>query len=176
MCTLLQALSTVAQVGQVNAEKQAYKQSADIAEQNAMLANQQANLVQEQKQQQIADINDKKRQTMGTARAAMAANGSDSSMGTGLAAVTDVASKAQRDKNNTEYNADMQSWSYMAQATDYHNQANIYRSNAKNAMVGGLLGAVGSYYANKTPFKSSSNTKALPTTYGSVTKPVSTWW
>lgn len=156
MCTLLQGLSAAAQIGQGYSAAKSYDAQAQMANNNAALANSQANLVQEQKQQQVADINRQKRQTIGTQRAAMAASGSDSSYGTGLATITDTAYNAQKDINNTEYNAELNSWALRQQANDYRNQASIYKASAHNTKVGAVLGATGSYLSSLTPYASSS--------------------
>ncbi|MBP2635057.1 MAG: hypothetical protein H6Q72_964 [Firmicutes bacterium] len=178
MC--LPVISAVAELGSAISQSQASKQQAAIASQNAKLAEEQANEVQIQKQAELNQINDEKRQTMGTQRAAAAANGGDTSMGTGLGILTGTAYKAQEDKNDTEYNFELQSNAYRQQANDYRNAASIYKSNAKNQLYGGILGATGTYFSKLNPYKkangaaSASKSLKIPK-YGSVAKSVYEW-
>ena len=77
-------IMAVGAIGQTMAAYQAANAQADAAEQNARLAEAKVAETEQLKQQQLADINEAKRQTIGTQRAAMAASGIDSSMGSGL--------------------------------------------------------------------------------------------
>lgn len=165
MCDLSQGLGLLSTLGQAKAASSADALRAQVATQNANLADQQANEVQEQKQQQDQEIQERKRQTIGTQRAAMAANGADSSYGTGLATITDTAYNAQQDINNTEINADQQSTALRSQAQDYKNAANIYNANSKSDMMGGILGATGSYLASLGPY---SKKNSLFSKYGTL--------
>lgn len=149
MCTPL--LAAVSTIGQAYSEQQTANTQADVAEQNAVLAQNKIKDVEYQKQQQIAKINRDKQETIGAQRAAMAANGVDSSYGSGLSALTDTAYTAQEDINETEYNAEKQGWGYRAEATNYRNQASAARTAGRNAMVGGVLGAAGQYFASQSP-------------------------
>jgi hypothetical protein len=146
--TLLTAVSTI---GQGVAQNKYANAQADVAEQNAQLAQNRISDVEYQKQQQIGKINRDKQQTIGSQRAAMAANGIDSSYGSGLSALTDTAYTAQEDKNETEYNAAKQEYGYQLEANNYRNQANSYRAAGKNALWGGVIGAAGQYYSSLNP-------------------------
>lgn len=157
MCDLLTGLGMLSSVAQGNAQASAYSQQAAIARQNAELANQQANQVQEAKQSEEQQLQQRKRQTIGTARASLAANGADTGVGTSLGAIQDIAYGAQQDIDNLNYNAANQQNAYMQQSNNYKNQASVYDSAASNAKMGGILGAAASYASSLTPFKSSSS-------------------
>jgi len=154
---------------QGNSQASAYSQQASIANQNAALANQQANQVQEDKQSQAAEIQERKRQEIGTARAGMAANGSDSGYGTGLGVVQDIAYGAQKDLDNLEYNATVEQNNYLQQSRNYKNQASVLNSYASNAKTGGYLGAAASYASSLTPYKSTGSTAGKSFDYSSLT-------
>jgi len=169
MCGLAGGLSMASSVLQGNSQASAYSQQAQIANQNAVLANQQANQVQEAKQSQESQIQEQKRQAIGTARASLAANGSDSGYGTGLGAIQDISYGAQKDIDNLEYNAAAQQNNYMQQSQNYKNQASYYNSAASNAKLGGWLGAASSYASSLSSFSDTSmsgaNTSYMPSTY-----------
>jgi len=158
MCDLATGLSMGTSILQGNSQASAYSQQAQIANQNAVLANQQANQVQEAKQSQESQIQEQKRQAIGTARASLAANGSDSGYGTGLGAIQDIAYGAQKDIDNLEYNAAVQQNNYMQQSQNYKNQASVMNSYASNAKMGGILGAAASYASSLSPYKSTGTT------------------
>jgi len=158
MCGLATGLSMGTSILQGNSQASAYSQQAQIANQNAVLANQQANQVQEAKQSQESQIQEQKRQSIGTARASLAANGSDSGYGTGLGAIQDISYGAQKDMNNLEYNAAVQQGNLMQQSQNYKNQASVLNSYASNAKLGGWLGAAAGYASGLSSYKSSGTT------------------
>jgi len=170
MCGLAGGLMAVSSVLQGNAQASAYSQQASIANQNAALANQAANNVQVEKQSQEAQIQEQKRQTIGTARASLAANGSDSGYGTGLGAIQDISYGAQKDMNNLEYNAAVQQGNLMQQSQNYKNQASYYNAASSNAKLGGWLGAAAGYASGLSSYSGSNalegaNTSYMPSTY-----------
>ncbi len=170
MCDLLTGLGMLSSVAQGNAQASAYSQQAAIARQNAELANQQANQVQEAKQSEEQQLQQRKRQTIGTARASLAANGADTGVGTSLGAIQDIAYGAQQDIDNMNYNAANQQNAYMQQSNNYKNQASVYDSAASNAKMGGILGAAASYASSLTPFKSSSSAPSSGFSWDSALK------
>ncbi|MBP2638213.1 MAG: hypothetical protein H6Q72_4120 [Firmicutes bacterium] len=153
------AIAAVGSAAQGYAGQQSYKAQAQIANNNAVLANAQANQVEEVKQQQQHDIRAKESQVQGAQRAALAANGSDTSSGSGLAAITDTAVNAQEDINRTDTNAQTEEWGYRAEATNYRNQASVYNSAATSSMLGGVLGATGQYLAGQGTVSDTAKSK-----------------
>lgn len=163
MCepTLLAAVSAVSTIGQASAQQKSYNAQADVAEQNAQLAKSQVSDVEYQKQQEISGINKQRKQVQASQRTGMAANGVDSSFGSGLSALTDTAYSAQEDINETEYNAAKKEWGYNTEAANYKNQASSLRASGKNAMIGGVLGATGQYYSGLKPVAKKWTSKAV---------------
>ena len=144
-------IMAVGAIGQTMAAYQAANAQADAAEQNARLAEAKVAETEQLKQQQLADINEAKRQTIGTQRAAMAASGIDSSMGSGLKELTDTAYIAKQDRDETEFNAAKEEWGYKMEARNYRDQAAATRASAKSSLIGGILGATGQYMAGLDP-------------------------
>jgi hypothetical protein len=140
-------IQAVATVGTAVSQYQAAGAQADVANQNAKLAESKVADVEYQKQQQIKQINEQKRQTQGAQRAAMAASGVDSSYGSGLSILTDAAFLAQEDENETEFNATKQGWGYKVKAANYRNQAKSAKKAGQAALAGGILGATGQYFS-----------------------------
>ena len=126
-------IMAVGAIGQTMAAYQAANAQADAAEQNARLAEAKVAETEQLKQQQLADINEAKRQTIGTQRAAMAASGIDSSMGSGLKELTDTAYIAKQDRDETEFNAAKEEWGYKMEARNYRDQAAATRASARCA-------------------------------------------
>ena len=117
--------------------------AAKVADQNASLAVQQANDVQEQKAQQQRQLQEQSKAVRGKQLAGMAANGVDSSSGSGLSILTDTAYTTQEDENQLEWNAAKQQWGYKQQAENYKAEAEANRVAGKNAMTSAYLGMAG---------------------------------
>lgn len=150
MC-LPNIVMAAASLGEGIASMQAANAQADVAEQNARLAESKIKDIEYQKQQQIGKISEDKNQVQGQQRAAMAANGVDSGYGSGLSVLTDTAYGAQRDINETEYNAAKQGYGQKVEAANYRYQAAVAKQQGKMAMFTGVLGAFGQGMAGKTP-------------------------
>ena len=130
---------------------QAANASADAAEQNARLARDQANAVEDKKARDLTLINQQEQQTKGTQRAAMASSGVDSGYGSGLSILSDTAYLAQQDKNNLEMNAAYDKWGFNSQAAQYDAQAGAARAAGKNNAIGTVLSTAASLSAKSTP-------------------------
>lgn len=121
---------------------QAANASADAAEQNARLAREQANAVEDKKARDLTLINQQEQQTKGTQRVAMAGSGVDSGYGSGLSILSDTAFLAQQDKNNLEMNAAYDKWGLNSQASQFDAQAGATRAAGKNNAIGAVLSTV----------------------------------
>jgi hypothetical protein len=109
---------------------------ATLLEQNADLADQQAEdaLVRgksaEYKQQ--AQV----RGLIGSQRAAIAASGVDIGTGSALDVQLDAAGLGEIDRTQIKNNAMLEAWGYKAQAADYRNRAKLTRYAGKNTAAG----------------------------------------
>ena len=171
MCDLATAATIGTTLLQGDQQSKAYSQQAQIANQNAVIANNQANQVQIAKQSEEAAIQEKKRQTIGTARASLAANGSDTGMGTGLGAIQDIAYGAQKDIDNLNYNAAVDQNNYKQVSQYYKNQASVLNSYSSNAMTGAVLGAAAAYGSSLSPYKASSASASTGTDWSTLINP-----
>lgn len=137
------SLTVASTAMQAYSGKKAADAQADVATQNAKLARDQANAVEERKAQQLAELQLQKQRTMGTQRVAMAGSGVDSSFGSGIDILSSTAYLAQQDMNNTEVNAANEKWGYQAQAANYDAQAGAARAAGKNNAIGTVLAGAG---------------------------------
>lgn len=173
MCdpTMMMMLGTAVQTA---TQYQSSQYQADVAEQNAKIAEEQARDVQRRKAEEISDLQEQRRQMQGQQRVAMAATGADSGYGSGLAILTDTSYLSQMDINKTEYNAAKEEWGYQSQAKMYKAESGAHKAAAKNAIVQGvvtmgsqMIGAksgnssAGASTSKATGYKSSS---LMPTT------------
>lgn len=149
--TASMVLSAAGTMGTAYSQSQSYKAQAGIAEQNAKLAEAQVAETERLKQQQLSEINEEKRQVIGGQRAAMAASGTDSSMGSGLSELTDTAYLAKKDLDETEFNASQREWGYQMEANNYRTQAASLKASGKNAIISGILSATGQALAGMGP-------------------------
>lgn len=109
---------------------------ATFLEQNATLADQQAEdaLVRGQNAQykQAAQT----RGLIGSQRAAAAASGVDVGSGSALELQLDSAGMGEIDRTEIKNNAMLEAWGYQAQAVDYRNRAKLTRYAGKNTAAG----------------------------------------
>jgi hypothetical protein len=146
---------------QVYSGNQAAKANANAAEQNAALARSQANAVEDRKARELTQINEQRKQTLGSQRAVMAANGVDSGTGSGLDALSSTYYLAQQDANNVEINAANEKWGYNQQAANYDYQASAARAAGKNNMIGSIIGGAANIMSSNS---GSSKTNPLAST------------
>jgi hypothetical protein len=124
---------------QANAQIQAGKYQGKVDENNAQLADYQAQntalagSIEEERQRA------KVRQMVGTQRAALAANGLDLSEGTPLDLVVETAAVGTEDALNIRYNAMREAWGYRAQAQGYRDKAKYDRAAGRSGAFGTLL-------------------------------------
>lgn len=150
---------------QADAQAQAYEAQSKVAEQNAALANRQAESNAEAGAMKAAQILQRARQVKASQAAAYSANGVDISTGSALDVLSDTEAQGKLDQANALYDAATNTWSLQAQATNYQNQANAYKSSANNAREAGKMNAMTSLLtgasALATQYNSFKNTGAL---------------
>ena len=134
-------ISAAGSIVQGAAAQSAANANALAAQRNADNFRWQANQTEEKKARELSELNFAKRQTLAKQRVAMAGMGLDSQYGSGLNQLESTAVLAKKDEDNLEWNAALQKWGYDAQAASFDWQAGAYRTQGKNAMLSGIIGA-----------------------------------
>lgn len=127
-------MSGMQQAGQANAQAQAAGNEATIAQQQARTA-QQVAAAQEGTQLQ------KNAQIEGTQLAAIAQSGTGVTSGSAQSVMRQTAINDQLDALNIRYQGQLQAHDYTVQAQEAQTAQGIYKSNARNAMLSGYMGA-----------------------------------
>ena len=120
--------------------KQAKYQSA-VANQNADLAEAQADDSINRGNAQAAQVRNRNRQAAGTQAATMGATGADMSTGNALDIFGDTAQYGELDALTTVNNAQREAYGYQVQATNARAQASAAESAGRNAVTMTLLTA-----------------------------------
>ena len=117
-----------------NAEME--ENNAKIAQQNAQLAIDQGN--EDERNQRL-----KTQQLIGQQRSAYGASGVVVDQGSAMQTVLDTTKMGEYDALTIRDNAKKQAWGYNTQASNFKSQAGIYQNSADNAWIG-AVGGVGS--------------------------------
>jgi hypothetical protein len=136
----LSAASTVAgTLVQMKAARDQASYQANIANQNAAIANAQAVSAGEQGAYEQSQIRKQAREVAGSQKAALAANGLDTSAGSPLAILAGTAYQGEQNAQISRYNTALQMWGYENQANQYRDQAKFAKQAGKNAATSSLL-------------------------------------
>lgn len=130
----LQGISTAGNVigtfTQMNADNNQAAYQANIANQNAAIAEAQSVSAGQAGAAEQAQIRQKAAQVTGSQKTAFAANGLDTQAGSALSTLSDTALLSEQDVQTSRYNTAMQMWGLQ-------NQANQYKAEAANAITAG---------------------------------------
>jgi hypothetical protein len=138
-------------------DQAAYQYQAQVADNNATMANWQA---QDALKRGVSAVNNsqiKTSQLQGTQRASLAARGIDLSQGSALDILSDTSFMGQIDANTLKDNAAKEAWAYNTQASNASANAELLRMRAGNInpagdMTSSLLTGAGkvasSWYSN----------------------------
>ena len=135
------AVGVVSAVQQGQAQKDAANYQAQVAKNNAWLAEKQAQDTEDRGAEAERQHRVKVNQVLGAQRAAMAGQGADLSSGSTLDILGDTAATGTLDALTTRNNFDRDAAGLRAQGANYTAQAGLYEAQAKNAGVAGWLGA-----------------------------------
>lgn len=144
--------------GQASSQKSALRYDARIADMNALLAEQRAQVALEQGRFQVNQVRREGAQIKGSQRAQMAASGVDLTYGTPAAVISSTEMLTELDVQQAEINAVREAWGYRRQATDYQNEARSARATAKGinpllaagtSLLGSATSAASGYYNMK---------------------------
>ncbi len=127
---------------QGKAQQAQYNYQAKVNEENAKIAQENANVQRQQGIEEARLQRIKAASTIGSQKTAMAANGVDVTQGTAVDVIADTAAMGELDALQTQYNYEMKARGYEAQAGNFQNQANLDVISGKNAYTAGKIGAV----------------------------------
>ncbi len=127
---------------QGKAQQAQYNYQAKVNEENAKIAQENANVQRQQGIEEARLQRIKAASTIGSQKTAMAANGVDVTQGTAVDVIADTAAIGELDALQTQYNYEMKARGYEAQAGNFQNQANLDVISGKNAYTAGKIGAV----------------------------------
>ena len=139
-------ISAVGTIAGGIAQSNALKYQAQVAQNNAIIANQNAQYAIEAGQQKAAAQSLKEAEVGGAIKAAQAANNVDVNTGSNKEV---QISQRMLGKLNTETqlsNAQLTAYGYRSQATNYQAQSQLYAYEAPQAETAGFLGGAGQIF------------------------------
>ena len=168
MSMIGQSNAAAASAGQANYQAQLARNNQMVAEWNAQRALEQGRVAEQQQRFKTAQV-------IGAQRAALASQGGDVNSGSPLDIVGDSARAGEFDAQTVRNNAAMQAYGFRVQAANAGAQSNLYSANAANAtaalpfalgssLLGGAsslfgkgLGFCGKGYFNQDPNPNGTN-------------------
>ena len=121
-----------------------YNYQAQVAEENAKIANSNAALERQQGIEEARLQRIKTAQAIGSQQTAMAANGVDVTQGTALDVIEDTAAMGELDALQTRYNYERKAIQYEQQANNFQSQSNLDIIAGQNAYSAGKMNALAS--------------------------------
>jgi len=151
--------SAFGKMQEMSAQQDMARAQARIADNNAKVAEWQAQSAESKGQREIENVGRKQADVRGKQMAGMAANGVDLGSGSPAAVLAQTDYYGLEDQRTVAQNTSDEAWGLRAKATDYKNQGNLSNAKASNmnpfmAGVGSLLGSVGDVadkWSTKTP-------------------------
>ena len=150
MCTIAaviglvgSAVSAVGQMQQAKAQAAAANYNAKVSDINAQISQRRAQDALERGADEEQRQRLKTQQILGQQRAAMAANGVDIGWGSPLDTMVDTATMGELDALTIRQNAARENYDYRVQAMNGEADAELKRGEAKSALQGGSLAAMG---------------------------------
>ena len=137
-------VSGIASYQQGKQQKAMYNYQAQVAQENAKIAENNAKMERQQGIEEARLQRMKTLQHVGSQQTAMAANGIDVTQGTPLDVIEDTAAMGELDALQTRYNYERKALSYEAQADNFSNQANLDVIAGRNAYSAGKMNALAS--------------------------------
>lgn len=171
------AMGVVSSVQQGKAAQAQYDYQAQVARNNAKIAQANADQKRQEGIEEARMQRIKTAQNVASQQAAMAANGIDISSGTALDVVEDTAAMGELDALTIRYNKETEAIAYENQANNFNNQAsldvyagkNAYRSGVTNAITTGLNGLASVTSVAGNWYGSGSIGKGISTEYTTKT-------
>lgn len=135
------AFGVVSAVQQAQQQEAYYNYQAQVAAQNAKIANENAALERQQGIEEARLQRMKTLQNIGAQTTAMAANGIDITQGTALDVIEDTATMGELDALQTRYNYERKAIQLEQSANNYQNQSNLDIIAGQNASKAGTMNA-----------------------------------
>ncbi len=136
------AFTLVTGAYQANVQRQEGKANAEIAENNARLAQADANATNAMATRESEQQAWRTRALIGQQRAAIAANNIDPMLGTPAELMGETALFGEVDQQTIRMNAARQAWGFNAQAQNYRTQGQLARWSGNAAATGTILGSL----------------------------------
>lgn len=155
--TLSTAVSAVGAYQQGQATSAAYQSKAAADDQNAKIANKQAEIAAQQGAREEREMRQRGQAVTGAQKTAFAANGLDIAAGSPLDVLTDTRFLNELDALTIRRNTANNVWGYQSEATNYLNSASANRSAASGAKTAGYLGVAGSILTGATSLSMHKN-------------------
>lgn len=127
---------------------------AEVAANNAKIAQQNATAAEQAGQEQAAAQSRKSAAMAGQILATQAANNVDVNSGSAVDVQVSQRETGKLDTANTLRNAEMQAYGYRTQSTNYEAQAALDRKAASNAPISAMLGATGGFLGSASSLSS----------------------
>jgi len=134
-------ISAVGSIAQGNAQAGADRYQAQVAQNNATIARQNADYAMKAGEARTTAEALKGRQQMGRLKAGIAAGGVDVNTGSAVGVLEGQAEVNQLDAMTVRSNAAREAYGYQTQATTFDAQSQLYKSEASDAENAGYLGA-----------------------------------
>lgn len=136
------AIGITSAVQQGQQQQAYYNYQAQVAEENAKIAQSNAALERQQGIEESRLQRIKTAQAVGSQQTAMAANGVDVTQGTALDVIEDTAAMGELDALQTRYNYERKAIQYEQQANNFTNQSNLDIIAGQNAYSAGNMNAL----------------------------------
>lgn len=127
--------------------------AAQVAKNNAQIANWNARLAIQKGQQESEISGLRTGEITGAQRAAAAASGIDPNTGSPIRLQGDTAALGAQDQLTIQNNAALRAWGFQTQATDFLAESQLDQNRASSALVGSLIGGAGSVAEKWNIFK-----------------------
>ena len=137
------AIGAVGAIGQGQAAAAQANYQAQVARNNAIIANQNANYAISAGEAKAADVGPQERARAGAVRAALAASGLDVNSGSAEQVQEGTQRIGQTNIERERQQAALRAYGYRSQATNFSAEAGLDTLAAKNASEGGFLKAGG---------------------------------
>jgi hypothetical protein len=138
------AVGAIGTYEQGMAQSKAMAYQAQVASNNAQIAQEQASLATQKGEQQATQIGLANRARQGSINAAMAANGVDVNSGSATNVKQSADILGMQDVQTARSNAAIENYGFRSQAMSYQAQSGLDTAEAKQAKQGAIWGAVGS--------------------------------
>jgi hypothetical protein len=137
------AFGAIGAISQGNANADAARYSAEVAANNAKIANQNAAYARAAGETKAYDEALKQRAQAGAITAALAANGMDVNSGSALDVRETGREVGETDVERQRSNAALQAYGYRTQATNFEAQSQLDKAQAENEATAGWLKGLG---------------------------------